>query len=178
MTSTVANPAPPTLARLDVLGSALSALCAIHCLAMPLVAGLLPVLGLSFLGDRSFERGACVTMTLLACACLVAGCRRHRRWWLFALLGTGAALTLGTQFFFAEDTAATCAKSCCADGVNWTQVLVMFTGGGLIAASHLLNLRFGRTCGCCANTPETLAARAQTWRETPRRRTGLSLEST
>jgi hypothetical protein len=168
----------PRLARLDFIGSVLSTLCAIHCLAMPIIAGLLPVLGLSFLGDRAFERAACVAMTLLACACLVTGCRQHRRWWLLALLGTGASLTLGTQFLFAADTATTCAKACCAEGVNWTQALVMFTGGGLIATAHLLNLRFGRACGCCANVPQTLAVsggvRAWTSRETPRRRTGLS----
>jgi hypothetical protein len=44
---------------------------------LPLVAGLLPVLGLNFLGDRSFERGACVAMMALAAFCLLNGCRRQ-----------------------------------------------------------------------------------------------------
>ena len=168
---------PPSLqrfARLDVAGSVLSSLCAIHCLAMPFVAGLLPLLGLGFLGSRGFERGACVVMMALASACLVAGCRRHRRWWLLGLLGAGAALTLGTQFLFAP---AACVKTCCTERVNWSEALVMFTGGGLIAASHLLNLRFRRACTCCAEAPIPLAGsggvRAWTSRETPRRRTGL-----
>ena len=179
MTTTVPFPIPNRLASLDLVGSVLSTLCAIHCLAMPLVAGLLPVLGLNFLGDRAFERAACVAMTALAAFCLLQGCQRHRRWWLLGLLGAGASLTLGTQFFFATNTDAACAKSCCSEGVNWSQALVMFTGGGLIAASHLLNLRFGRACGCCANVPQTLAGsdgvRAGTSRGIPRRRTGLSL---
>ncbi|MBK7999420.1 MAG: MerC domain-containing protein [Verrucomicrobia bacterium] len=160
------------LSRLDVMGSVLSTLCAIHCLAMPLVAGLLPVLGLGFLGDRAFDRAACVAMMALAALCLAWGCRVHRRWWLFGLLGSGAALTLGTQFVLAPET---CAKSCCAGAVNWTQALVMFTGGGAIAAAHLLNLRFRRACRCCAEASTPLAVpggvRAGTSRETPRHRT-------
>ncbi|MBM3844742.1 MAG: MerC domain-containing protein [Verrucomicrobia bacterium] len=155
--------------RLDVLGSVLSTLCAIHCLAMPLVADLLPVLGLGFLGDRAFDQAACLAMMALAAVCLVQGCRIHRRWWLLALLGTGATLTVGTQFVFPPES---CAKSCCADAVNWSQALVMFTGGGAIAAAHLLNLRFRRACRCCAESGTSLA--------TPLRPTGpfpLSLET-
>lgn len=78
------------LTRLDVVGSVLSTLCAIHCLAMPLVAGLLPVLGLGFLGDPAFDQAACLAMMALAAvwpgaglpnpsplvAAGLAGCRR------------------------------------------------------------------------------------------------------
>lgn len=172
-------PRPATrLAHLDFVGSALSTLCAIHCLAMPFVAGLLPVLGLNFLGDRAFERAACVTMTALAAFCLLRGCQRHRRWWLLGLLAVGASLTLGTQFIFAADPAATCAKACCSESVNWSQALVMFAGGGLIAASHILNLIFGRACSCCAKVSTTVAGSGgvPTWTlpETHRSRTDLS----
>lgn len=155
--SNIATPWNQRLGRLDLVGSLLSTLCAIHCLAMPFVAGLLPMVGLTFLGDRAFERAACVAMTALATFCLVTGCRQHRRWWLLSLLGAGASLTLGTQFLFAAGTSTACTKTCCAEGVNWTQALVMFTGGGLIAASHVLNLIFGRACGCCSNLPTALA---------------------
>lgn len=176
-TATAFAPRPtPHLARFDLLGSVLSTLCAIHCLAMPLLAGMLPVLGLGFMGGRGFERGACVAMMSLAALCLLQGCRQHGRWWLLGLLGMGAALTLGTQFLFAPTS---CAKTCCTERVNWSEALVMFTGGGLIAASHLLNLRFRRACGCCAEAPTSLAVsggvRAWISRETLRRWTGLSL---
>lgn len=175
MTMTLASHWNQRLARLDLFGSVLSTLCAIHCLAMPLVAGVLPLLGLGFLGQRGFERGACMAMMGLAALCLGHGCRAHRRWWLLGLLGAGASLTLGTQFLFAPEA---CAKACCAERVNWTQALVMFAGGGAIAAAHLLNLRFRRACRCCAGESTPLAGsggvRAWTARETPRRRTGLS----
>ncbi len=163
-------------ARLDAVGSVLSTLCAIHCLAMPLVAGILPVLGLGFVGERGFERAACAMVMVLAGFCLLDGCRRHGRWWLLGLLGLGAALTLGTQFLFAP---AACVKTCCAERVNWSEAFIMFTGGGLIAVAHLLNLRFRRACACCAEVPTHLAVsdgvRARLSRETSRRRTSQFL---
>ena len=154
MNTTIATFRNGLLTRLDRVGCVLSTLCAIHCLAMPLVAGLLPVFGLGFIGDRAFDRGACAAMMALATVSLAWGCRVHRRWWLLGLLGSGAALTVGPQFILAPEP---CTKSCCAGEVNWSQALVMFTGGGAIAAAHLLNLRFRRTCHCCEETPIPLA---------------------
>jgi hypothetical protein len=133
-------------APLDVLGSVISRLCAVHCMVMPLVAGLLPLVGLGFLGNRSFEQTACVLMTLLAFACLAHGCRRHRRWWLLALLGVGSAIVFSVQFLLTPDA---CTKTCC-ERRSWAEALWMFGGGCCFAVAHVLNLRFSRACGCCA----------------------------
>lgn len=134
-----------TLNRLDSLGSLLSTLCAIHCLCLPLLAGLLPALGLTILAIRDAERGACGAMLLLAAACVWNGCRVHRRWSLLALLGAGAALVTCAQW--------TAPPGCCAaERENWTEAVVMFVGGSLIAASHWLNLRWRRCiCHTCAH---------------------------
>jgi MerC mercury resistance protein len=128
------------LNRADKIGSVLSSLCAVHCLCMPVVIGLLPVLGLSFLADHTFERAACVTMTLLAAGCLWAGCRIHRRWGLFILLVAGAALVLHTQFAGQTDEKET--------QTDWNEAAVMFAGGALIAVSHILNRRLRASCHC------------------------------
>lgn len=128
------------LNRADKIGSVLSSLCAVHCMCMPVLIGLLPVLGLSFLAGHTFEQAACVTMTLLAAACLWAGCRVHRRWGLFALLGAGAALVAYIQFAGAPEENET--------QTNWREAAVMAVGGALIAASHLLNLKLRARCGC------------------------------
>src|SRR6267142_6253646 len=140
------NPNPPVsnhkslLNRADKIGSALSSLCAVHCLCMPVLIGLLPVLGLTFLASHTFERTACVTMILFATACVWSGCRVHRRWGLLALLGAGAVLVGYIQFAGApeENEAQT----------NWREAAVMAIGGSLIAASHLLNLKLCTRCGC------------------------------
>jgi hypothetical protein len=147
---------PSWLHRLDLTGSALSTLCAIHCMAMPLVAVSLPLWGLSVLGSRGWERFTSTAMVTLAAFCLWQGCRRHKRWWLLALLGAGAAVVLGTQFFLADGD---CARACCATRGNWSEAAFMFIGGLSIAAAHGLNLHYRRKCDCrlCpgASAPQT-----------------------
>jgi len=129
-------------ARWDILGSVLSTLCAIHCLAMPILAGVLPLIGLGILGNRTFELTACAGMLTLAAFCLWLGCLRHRRWWLLALLGLGATTVIAVQLAAAS---ACCSEERCG---NWMEATLMFLGGSAIAVSHLLNLRFRRNCGC------------------------------
>jgi hypothetical protein len=136
---------PAWLRRLDQTGSVLSTLCAIHCLAMPLVAVALPFWGLAVLGSRGWEQFTTTAMVLLAVICLWQGCRRHGRWWLLALLAGGASVVLGTQFLRAEGDGA---HACCAPGRDWTEAAFMFAGGLTIAAAHGLNLHYRRKCGC------------------------------
>lgn len=133
------------LHRLDVTGSALSTLCAIHCMAMPLVAATLPLWGLSLLGSRGWEQFTSSTMVSLAAFCLWQGCRRHGRWWLLAVLGLGATVVLGTQFFWADSG---CRDACCAVRTDWKEAAFMFAGGLAIATAHVLNLHYRRKCHC------------------------------
>ena len=133
------------LHRIDVTGSALSTLCAIHCLAMPLIAALLPFWGLAIIGSRGWERATSAAMVILAAVCLWQGCRRHGRWWLLALLGAGAVVVLGTQLIWAEGD---CAHACCTVRQNWWEAGFMCLGGLSIAAAHGLNLHYRRKCSC------------------------------
>lgn len=139
--NTTSVSSPGWLHRLDLAGSVLSTLCAIHCLAMPLVAVALPLCGLAILGTREWERGTSTAMVALAAVCLWQGCRRHRRWWLLALLAAGASAVLGAQFLWAKD-------ACCATRADWTEAAFMFAGGLTIAVAHGLNLHYRRKCGC------------------------------
>ena len=114
-------------------------------MAMPLVAAMLPLWGLSLLGSRGWERFTSSAMVALAAFCLWQGCRRHGRWWLLAVLGLGATVVLGTQFFWAD---ADCEKACCAVRTDWTEAAFMFAGGLAIATAHVLNLHYRRKCDC------------------------------
>ena len=128
------------LNRADKIGSVLSSLCAVHCMCMPVLIGLLPMIGLSFLGSHRFEHIACVTMVLLAAACVWSGCRIHRRWGLLVLLCVGAAVVLYTQFRGPPDENEA--------RTDWHEAVAMFVGGALIATSHLINLRLRARCHC------------------------------
>src|SRR5581483_8562853 len=129
------------LNRADRIGSVLSSLCAVHCMCMPVLVGLLPMIGLSFLGGHKFEHVACVSMILLAAACVWSGCRIHRRWGLLVLLCAGAAVVLYTQFAGPLEEKET--------RTDWREAVAMFAGGALIATSHLINLKLRARC-CCA----------------------------
>lgn len=122
----------------------LSTLCAIHCLAMPLVAATLPFWGLGIIASRGWEQTTSVIMIVLAGWCLWQGCRRHQRWDLFALLVVGGGIVLGTQFFWPGANP----DACCAERANWGEATLMFLGGTTIATAHLLNLHFRNTCRC------------------------------
>ncbi len=143
--NTTSVSSPGWLHRLDLAGSVLSTLCAIHCLAMPLVAVALPLWGLAILGTREWERATSTAMVALAAVCLWQGCRRHGRWWLLALLAGGASVVLGTQFFWANDRFT---DACCAISPNWNEAAFMGAGGLTIAIAHGLNLYYRRNCGC------------------------------
>ena len=116
-------------------------------MCMPVLIGLLPVIGLSFLGSHKFEHIACVTMVLLAAACVWSGCRIHGRWGLVVLLCAGAAVVLYTQFGGSPEENETRA--------DWNEAIAMLIGGLLIAVSHLLNLKLRARCQC-AQCEETL----------------------
>lgn len=139
------NPAPLSsrpkslLNRADALGSVLSSLCAVHCMCMPVLIGLLPLLGLSFLAGHTFEHVASITMILFAAACIWSGCLVHRRWGLLCLLSVGAALVLYIQFAGPPEN---------EEKKEWKEAAVMAVGGSLIAVSHLLNRRLRARCHC------------------------------
>jgi MerC mercury resistance protein len=135
------------LNRADKIGSLLSSLCAVHCLCLPVLIGLLPVVGLSFLASHKFEQAASVSMIVLAAACVWTGCRYHRRWGLLVLLGLGAALVLYIQFAGPAEADET--------QTDWLEAAAMMAGGLLIATSHLLNLKLRARCHCSQCESET-----------------------
>lgn len=137
----------PLLNRADKIGSVLSSLCAVHCLCMPVLIGLLPVIGLTFLASHTFEQIASVSMIVLAAACVWTGCRYHRRWGLLALLAVGAAVVMGIQFAGPAEADET--------QTDWFEAAAMMTGGLLIATSHLLNLKLRARCHCSQCEAET-----------------------
>ena len=73
----------------DILGIGLSALCAVHCLAIPFLIGVLPLLGLGFVADHEFEWVMIAIISLLAGLSYFNGYRRHKRAvvWVFFLVG-------------------------------------------------------------------------------------------
>lgn len=96
----------------DLAGMLASIACAIHCAAMPLVIGYLPMLGLSWLADESFHKVMAGVCFVLAISAFLPGWRRHGSWAPAVVGATGVALLAGAAFGLEGE----CCPSCTTAG--------------------------------------------------------------
>jgi membrane-bound ClpP family serine protease len=115
-------------AKLDRVGMLVSCTCALHCLAMPLVLGLLPVLGASFLADELTENLLLLTAVSVGICSLLPGYfLHHRRKLPIALFSVGVLLVLAGRFGPEE-------------GV-WLETALSGLGAVVFAIAHFINYR-------------------------------------
>jgi hypothetical protein len=114
-------------ALVDRVGATASLLCAVHCMLLPFVLALLPLIGLEFLAGHTFERIFVACAAALASASILVAYRRHRHPQALFLVVPGIALLL---FGVAIDINAHL--------VIHTASVV--TGGVLVASAHVTNL--------------------------------------
>ena len=109
----------------DGVGIFTSALCAIHCVALPLLAGILPLIGLEFLRRPLFEYGM-IGLALIIGSWAIghAYWRHHRR--------------MGPSLLFAAGMIALIAKEVWSD-YEW--YFLPFAVAFILAA-HILNYRY------------------------------------
>ena len=121
---------------LDISGALLSTCCAIHCATVPVVAAVLPAIGLGILAHEGVESALMGLSILIGIASLGLGYRAHRRRRIVVILAVGIGmLILGRS----------------AEGWEAEPVgTALMIGGGLtIATSHLLGRRLRRSCVAC-----------------------------
>lgn len=120
----------------DKAGVAASWACAVHCLALPLLVGVLPLVGLSFLLEETTERVFIgVSVVIAVCGLLPAYFREHGKLRSIFLAAAGIGLIILTHFMFEENLIA--------------KILFLIGGALLISAAHLLNRRLCRECAFC-----------------------------
>ena len=117
----------------DTTGACLSVACAIHCLAMPLLVAVLPLIGLSFLANERAELVLISGAIALAIGSLAWGVRHHRRWRALLILIV-ALVFIATARTAVEGT---------------FEVVFYSTGGILLASAHLVNRHLCKTCPTC-----------------------------
>lgn len=122
---------PRTL--LDRLGAVLGFLCAVHCLAVPLLLGALPALGLGFLADHSFDMAIIGLASVVAFFAARSGLRAHG----------DARIVVG---FVAAVTLLVVGHILGEDGLVGR--IPSIVGGFSLFALHLYNLRLSRRA-CC-----------------------------
>ncbi len=121
---------------LDGAAIGLSALCAIHCLALPIALTMLPVIATMPLGDESFHKALLFLVIPLSAVGLTLGCKRHRQW-LVIFWGVSGLLVMTFAALFGHDLF----------GEALEKVATMF-GACLVAGSHTVNFKRCRISEC------------------------------
>ena len=131
-----AKPAVPTglEARVDRFGALASMLCAVHCALLPVMFGVLPMLGLGFLAWHGFERAFVGFAIVLASISLLYGLRKHGSYRAFLFLVPGILLLVIGVVVGSDHT----------DPLHATVVSI---GGTLVALSHVINMRLNHVHG-------------------------------
>lgn len=118
---------------LDKIGIAVTSLCAIHCLLLPFLLPVLPLVGASFIADESFEHSILIATMVMGFFALYSGYKRyHQKVYPFTLLFTGGLIywqkdLLGTEF----------------------EPFVVMLGATLVVAAHVINMKLCRRCNDC-----------------------------
>ena len=129
---------PDRSGYLDWAGAMASGLCALHCALLPVVAGILPALGLGLLLEENTEVALIATSVVLGTISLGLGFRRHRSARALVVLAVGLGLLgLGRV-----------AETRDAEAVG---VVAVVAGGVAVAGSHWLNRRLCRICPKCGD---------------------------
>lgn len=125
---------------LDKAGAAISWVCAVHCLLMPLVLSFVPLLGISFLAHNGFEYvfvGLSISVALLSL--LPAYFRQHGKIRTLLLFISGISFVILADVVF-ED-------------ILFGKLAFVVLGAGLITISHFINRRLCLDCNSCNEEP-------------------------
>lgn len=110
----------------DTLAISASALCLVHCLALPVLLMLVPTLTAYLALPESFHIGALLFAVPTSILALAAGYRRHR-WTVPARLAVPAIALLALGAFAAPE--------------EWIETVLTVVGATLLAVAHALNWR-------------------------------------
>lgn len=119
---------------LDRCGMALSLGCAIHCALLPLAMTFLTAAGLAWIAGPELEWAVLGGTLLVGSYQLVRSYRRHKRVECLGLFAVGLI-----AFLIAKSQMVT---------FDYSEAVLMSSGGLLVASAHFRNLRIGSNCGC------------------------------
>ncbi|MGL5079335.1 MAG: MerC domain-containing protein [Waterburya sp.] len=84
---------------MDKTAIALSTACAIHCLLLPILIIILPILSTTFLGDESFHHLMLWLVLPTSVFAISQGCRRHKDRLVLVFGSLGLMILFGTAMF-------------------------------------------------------------------------------
>lgn len=118
---------------LDRLGVWVSAMCALHCLLLPLLLPVLPLLASSFVAEHWFERSILTISIVIGFAALFIGFKQYHRQ-IYPMY----SLSVGALIFWNKDIFG-----------HAYEPFTVAIGAAFIIAAHLVNLHLCRQCKSC-----------------------------
>ena len=121
---------------LDRFSIGLSALCLLHCLTIPLLISMAPVVATFAFADESFHIALVALVVPTSAVALGLGCRKHQGWGVVTIGLIGLAL-LGTAAF--------------SEGLRLGEIgetVLTVIGALVVASAHVLNYRACRAFDC------------------------------
>lgn len=122
--------------KIDAIGIFLSVACAIHCLALPLLLGVLPLLGLELLADHEFEHFMMFAIFGVAGLTALHGVRIHGKYSVLGFFAVGLVAFLFVRPALGEEL----------------HPITTLIGGSAFIVGHWLNWKYRRVekpeCAC------------------------------
>ncbi|MDF7798784.1 MerC domain-containing protein [Pontiellaceae bacterium B1224] len=143
---------PKTTAILDQLAISMAVICGIHCLMMPIVLAVLPIVAASLFAHEHFHLWMLLLVLPTTTLSIFMGCRKHKDKWTatLALIGLGIMIAVTLFEYMTHTTCATCAGCSRAVGGPIPPSAWFNTAGGLfIASAHIRNFKLCRKSHCC-----------------------------
>ena len=121
---------------LNRIGITATSLCALHCIFLPVILPALPLLGLSFLADHTWENVFLLVTAILGSIAMLSGFKRyHRKLYPFYLLLLGVAI-YGQKHTFSDAV----------------EPYLISIGTLLIVTAHFINIKLCNSCKSCKNS--------------------------
>ena len=118
---------------LDRIGITATSLCALHCILLPVIIPALPLLGIGFLADHTWEHVFLVVTAILGSIAMFSGFKRyHKKLYPFYLL------MLGVVIYWQKH-----------DFSEAVQPMFIMIGATLIVAAHIINIKLCNSCKQC-----------------------------
>lgn len=138
-------------AWIDRFAIGMAALCAVHCLLMPVLLIALPIIATSFFAHQDFHLWMLVLVLPSTCLAIFLGCRKHKDRWTAVLSAIGLAVITAVVLY--EGQAHACSDCGHHHGsagslpaCAWFNTL----GGLFLATAHIRNFRLCRK-SCCTH---------------------------
>ena len=123
-------------AHWDGLAVLLSGICLVHCLAVPLIVGLFPLLVAGILDHRQFHQVLLYLVLPTSIIGLWLGYRRHYKFYIAVIGVAGVAILVAITLFVHDQVD------------SGTEIIIASAGGIIVALSHILNLVEARKTSC------------------------------